>query len=376
MNILNNEDKKIQLNIDILSALKPLKGLLVHLKTDNYLPKHEETNKNLIMTDDKLQTSSTLPKNQLSNEFILYDNISKQSFTTESILKPIPCYPNPNKFSQFIYQTQMNPFIHFPNITFNYPDHNDIYCNPAKIPFFHFKQNYPFYNPYKTLTNPEVEYGNDLLITFNDNNKNTQKSAENKKEFISINKNNNKKINAKKTDKLLNKKRIFKTHNQFIIDDVIKNNNNLINNNEKTRTKTYEFILEKKEPQKEDSKITPGKNMFSIYKKSKYVFKRRKQRIKQPLKTIEVKCGHEGCDGVFKTKKHLAFHHYKMSIECHNDTLSLLKLISSVKKIFLKVTENKSEKIIEKYYSLYKESMNNISLDEHIGAIAGYNLKD
>ena len=85
-----------------------------------------------------------------------------------------------------------------------------------------------------------------------------------------------------------------------------------------------------------------------------------------------MKCGHEGCEGDFKTKKQLVFHHYKMSIECHNDTIALLKLISYIKKLLKK--ENNIN--IEKYSLLYKEAMNNIPLDAYINAITGYNFED
>ena len=121
--------------------------------------------------------------------------------------------------------------------------------------------------------------------------------------------------------------------------------------------------------------------MFNIYKKSKYTFKKRKKRIKSGLniKNYEINCGHEGCEEVFKTKKQLIFHHYKKSIECHNDTISLLRLILNVKKILLEIDKNdknKENNILEKYSSLYKETMKKISLDEHIEAIVGFDFED
>ena len=78
--------------------------------------------------------------------------------------------------------------------------------------------------------------------------------------------------------------------------------------------------------------------MFSVYKKSKYIFRKRKKRINNNfnLSRIKINCSHKGCESNFKTQKQLFFHHYKMSIECHYDNISLLKMISSVKKILLK----------------------------------------
>ena len=202
-------------------------------------------------------------------------------------------------------------------------------------------------------------------------NKTAQKSTINKKEIIQIKKD----INQKKINNLLNKKRISETEIKINKDDVIKNNNLIINK------MTSLFVIEKKEPSQLTPKKITKKYMFSIYKKSKYIFRKRKPKIKkiQDMSSIKINCGHEGCEVVFKTKKHLIFHHYKISSECHNDTIILLKMISFVKKLLLKENKNNDEldknKILEKYSLLYEETMKNISLDEHIDTIVGFYLK-
>ena len=66
-----------------------------------------------------------------------------------------------------------------------------------------------------------------------------------------------------------------------------------------------------------------------------------------------------------------------MNLECHNDTINLLKMIFLTKKILLtKVEENERRKILDKYSELYKETMNNISLDEYIETLVGCNFED
>ena len=119
--------------------------------------------------------------------------------------------------------------------------------------------------------------------------------------------------------------------------------------------------------------------MFTIIKKSAYNYRKRKQRKRKIFNGIKAKiiCGHKGCEGVFKTKKQLIYHHYKMSAECHNDTITFLKMIYLVKALLLKSLDNNiSKDIIEKYSELYKQTMKEISLDEHIETLVGYNLDD
>ena len=97
------------------------------------------------------------------------------------------------------------------------------------------------------------------------------------------------------------------------------------------------------------------------------------------MKKKEINCEHEGCEVIFRTKKQLIYHHYKFSEECHNDTINLLKMISNAKKILLKKEKsgaNQDNNSFEKYSLLYKETMNNISLNEYMDVIAGLNFED
>ena len=257
------------------------------------------------------------------------------------MLKPIPHYPN--KFeNQTINYCKMGTSMPVIKGNLIFPNCCENNNNFVSFPFFQKQSNYPQFNQYPTL----IQLENGLLINPDVKNTNNNRYISNKKEFIKINKD----IKQKEINKLLNKKRIAVNNNQLKNNDIIKNNN--LNKNNK---KANKLTIEKKYPKKAISKMSSKKNMFTIYKKSKY--KRRKKRIKKSL-NIKIKCGHEGCNGIFYTKKHLAFHHYKMSNECHKDSLTLLKMITSVKKILLKVSDNKNGRIIENYRIEYGSKFN------------------
>ena len=127
----------------------------------------------------------------------------------------------------------------------------------------------------------------------------------------------------------------------------------------------------------QDNKENPSKkNLFTVIQKI-IIFTKKENKEKKIINGIkkQIKCGHEGCEGIFKTKKQLVFHHYKMNSECHNDTINLIKMINLTKKILLKKVWQK-EKFLEKYSELYKETMKKISLDEHIETLIGLNFED
>lgn len=317
---LTKEEKKFKLNMEILSSLKPLKGKSINLQSDYIFQKKEkeDTNKNNAYTfEDLLSTSNSIPK-------ISQNKIQNKSYTTNSAFKPISINQSPHR-SQTLnyYNTEYNSLMSFPNIFFD----NQKIFNQNMINNF--------------LINQNIFLNNNLL--------NKKRKSENEKI-------------QKKNDDIIKKNNYLK--------------NEIINNNKKNV-----FIVTKKEETKitpKISEISSKKNMFNVYKKSKYIFRKRRRRVKKELhiKNIKNSCGHEGCEGVFKTKKQLFFHHYKMSIDCHKDTISLLKLIFNLKKILLNIDENKEKKIFENISSLYKETLKNVSMDEYIEAIVGFNFED
>ena len=114
-------------------------------------------------------------------------------------------------------------------------------------------------------------------------------------------------------------------------------------------------------------------SLFQVIKKSSY--KKRKKYLKRIEKNIKTNCSHFGCETTFRTKKQALYHHYKMSRECHEDTINLIKMISETKKILLKnIKENKV--LLENYSNLYENSMKEISLSDYIDIITGFNITD
>ena len=97
--------------------------------------------------------------------------------------------------------------------------------------------------------------------------------------------------------------------------------------------------------------------------------------VKKEEKKKNYNCKHSGCDSIFRTKKLAFYHHLKMSPECQEDSISLLKLIYETKKIVLKnIDKNKNS--LDKYSSLYENSLKNLSFYGYIKTYTGFKLTD
>ena len=96
---------------------------------------------------------------------------------------------------------------------------------------------------------------------------------------------------------------------------------------------------------------------------------------KKEEKKKNYNCKHSGCDSIFRTKKLAFYHHLKMSPECQEDSISLLKLIYETKKIVLKNID-KNTNSLEKYSSLYENSLKNLSFYGYIKMYTGFKLND
>ena len=381
----NNADKNYQLNMEILSSLKSLPGKVVNLQSEKYIFKNDEINMNkkVMFPEEKFTTSSSISKelfcDPFSNEI---DKIHKKSYTTNSVFKPIPNLPIKKTTMNYYNLSSMMSFSDFlvPN-----PNQNYTAFNPLKITNSSFSKNsfYPVNNPDNNLINPintinpiniinpvtpffqnftqiplfteQIIKKNNFIQTKNNILLNKKRNADTE---ININNNNNTK---EKKEKEL---------------DIIKNNNIIKNNIQKPKST---FFCIKQKP-KQILEIPKKKNnLFITIQKSNYIYRKRKPRKKKLLNGIKnkMKCGHDGCEAIFKTKKQLLYHHFKMSVECHNDTVNLLKMIYLTKKLLLKKADEKEkEKILKKYSKLYKETMNNISLDEYIETLVGFNFED
>lgn len=128
---------------------------------------------------------------------------------------------------------------------------------------------------------------------------------------------------------------------------------------------TIKYIDIKKEYDEEEDKKMKSKKSKKIKKKIN----------SETVNNKKYSCEHIGCKSCFDTKKLGIFHHFKMSPECQEDSIYLLKLIFETKKLLLKNIE-KNEIIFGKLSSLYEEAMKGISLDEYIKIYAGLKIKD
>jgi hypothetical protein len=217
-----------------------------------------------------------------------------------------------------------------------------------------FSQN-PFnsFGTLNALNTPTIPL-NDIYLNKNNNSNNI------KNIFLGQKRNSDEKTEEKEIGKIFNnKKNIFFQINPQKKESNLNLNNNSTNNIINTNSQ----------------ETTNKRNLFTVIPKSTYNYKKRKPRKRKAFTGIKKKltCSHHGCEGTFKTKKQLLYHHYKMNPQCQNDTIAILKMIYNIK-ILLK--NNNLEKNKKKFGELYKQTMKNVSLDEHIETLVGYNFED
>jgi hypothetical protein len=369
---IRNKGENYKMSLNILSSLKSIPGKIIKLQSNSFQSKNENLDKDKSFndTEDKYSTFNTLSKDMLSNEYY-YKKTLEVLCSQNSPFKQYPYYNQ----AKLVYYTQ------------NYFNYNSLMF----LPNFQFSnQNYMIY-PYKTLNSVYQMKSTNCFKEFTVNPSNyiinkdsipvrnvpvTQIPID-----ISEKDDDNYEITQIKNNNFLNIENINKNKINIINNDVIKNNNVLNKKRNRTESNNIYFLV-KKEQKKPFVHLSSKNKLFNVYKKSKYIFRKRKKRIKTNfnLSRIKINCSHKGCESNFKTQKQLVFHHYKMSIECHYDTISLLKMISSVKKILLNQAKKNNEinenNILEKYYLLYKETMKNIPFEEYIQSIVGSNFED
>ena len=369
---IGNKGENYKMSLDILSSLKSIPGKIIKLQSDNFQTEKENFNKDKTFndTEEKFSTLNTLSKDILSKEY--YYMKSREELCSQNSF-----------FIQYLYNNQAQLGYH----TQNYFNYN----SSMLLPGLQFPIQKYMINPYNTFNSVCPIKSINCFQEFKVNPSN---SIFNKISFpmrkvpviqipidTSSKDDDKSQITQNKKNNLLNKENINKKIN-IINNDVTKNNNSILNKKRNRTESNNLYFLVKKEQKKPIDNFSFKKNLFNVYKKSKYVFRKRKKRSKNylNLNRIKINCPHKGCESVFKTKKQLAFHHYKMSIECHYDTISLLKMIAFVKKLLLKQAKKTKEinvkNILEKYSLLYKETMNNIPFEEYIETIVGFNLED
>ena len=408
----SNNENNYALNMEILSSLKSLPGKVVNLQSDKYIFKNEEINKKVIFPGEKFTTSSSISKELFCDPFFNdTEKNHKRSYTTNSVFKPIANYPlkksttnyyglnsmlsysdflmpnptpfNPLKitnssFSKNSFHPMLNPDIPLINpINSINPINTFTQINPINNPINTITSFFPNFTP---LFSDQIIKKNNCMQTKNNFLLNKKRNADND---ININTNTN--ICLNNFNNISIKENTEKEDNN---NEIKENKNDCISTNIKTnkintpKAKSTFFCIKQSKNKSENCENSfHKKNLFTVIQKSSYIYRKRKPR-KKKLNGINSKklCGHEGCEGIFKTKKQLLYHHYKMNIECHNDTISLLKMINLVKNIILKNvhTLKEDDKIsnISNISDLYKETMKKISLDEHIETLVGFNFED
>ena len=374
-------DKNYQKNMEILSSLKSIPGKVVNLQSDNFI--NDEFNKKLSYREGKKTTSSSISK--VSKDFFcdqIEEKINQKKLnTTNSVFKPM-FNPPPKKSTMNYYS--YNTLLSVPELCLQ----NQIGNGPNKITNSSFSKN-SFYamnqnmEPNLNLFN-QINIGNqmnnlnqpNLFNQFNIFNNNPINPFNSLNNINPLNTNianispNNIYLNATNNNLILNKKRnleekeekknikkciIFKINDSKDNKDNIDNIDNNINSSISSQPKRN--------------------NLFTVIQKSTYKYKKRKPRKKKFFNGIKKKiiCSHNGCEATFKTKKQLVYHHYKMNPQCHNDTIYILKMINYLKTLLKK---NNKENNIKKFGELYKETMKNISLEEHIESLVGFNFED
>jgi len=387
---ISTSDKNYQKNMEILTSIKPIKGKVINLQSENFI--NDEFNKKLTYREGKKTTSSSISK--VSKDFF-YDSIeekmnNKKYNTTNSVFKPMLNPPQKKStLNYFPYNTNLS----IPELCLQNPMGN----GPNKLTNSSFSKN-SFY-----AMNPNMEQNSNLFnqMNFQGNQMNNLNQL-NPYNFFNNNPNPINSINALNILNPTNTNFVnFNfSQNNFFINTT--NNNNLVLNKKRNYEDKFEekpeeknikkcifFKINNSTDKKEhinninnnniinhsfDSNIKKN-NLFTVIPKSSYNYKKRRPRKKKIFNGIrrKISCSHYGCEATFKTKKQLVYHHYKMNPQCQNDTILILKMINYLKNILIK---NNKEKNKQKFGELYEETMKNIPLDEHIETLVGFNFED
>ena len=143
--------------------------------------------------------------------------------------------------------------------------------------------------------------------------------------------------------------------------------NNFFRNNESSD----KYILLNKKRISEEINSKNSKDLFN----NTFEIKENEKCKEKSQKRKKYYCKHNGCDIGFRTKKLANFHHLKMSPECQEDSIYILKLIYRTKKLLLKNIKN-NKKSFDEFSSIYENSLKDLSLYEYIKIYSGFKIKD
>ena len=332
-------------------------------KTNNYLFNGgiNNTNLNYNLYNNYQKNSSNLIQNvspNLDNQFLISHSNHPSIFSFKSDLKNNNYLWSDIKFTQ-------NSFT--PNIFLYNSENNNVKGN---------------INNNTKLSQLSYQYSNfvndDLLKKKKSTTNLLKKNSSGSIQDIEI---NNKQLNQD-NNSILDKNINYIKNNKIQIKEKIINNEeekfeNDIISKEKNKNKRIFFNIEKFCDDEEDDTIyhninnnkIESNNLFNCYLKKK---KKRK-------KIIEVynkyKCCHPKCDCSYKTEKQLQNHHFKMSQECQQDSVQIIKLIHDSKNILKNIIKH-SKKKKSKFEKLYDDFVNKISLKNYFEFIAGSHFND
>ena len=334
----NEENNLFQMNLNLLSSLKPVKS-------------------NIIPLENKINDPFLMNSFNNVNEELKYGNVTKNLFNPNLN----SAFTNFNFFNSNNYNVYNNTNLSFKNNKrttngFFFNNENNI-NNISNI------NNFTALS-YESLNDKNAN--NNLPLALN--NKFSQDSFY-KNNFLCCNDN------------------IFNNYNNSQLSFFLQNNPENIDNNFLNKKRKNSELKEKKE--KNDKKV-----LFKIDNTEKYSSS--KENSKQEIKYAKVFfqcfhtkkknkkykninkgffCEHPFCEFQFKSSEQLQNHHYKMMSECQNDSIVLLKLIYKTKKYLLKKIKNDEEKM--KYFSdIYEKSMKSNRLNKYIDTINGMHLAD
>ena len=103
--------------------------------------------------------------------------------------------------------------------------------------------------------------------------------------------------------------------------------------------------------------------------------KKKKKRKKISEIYNKYKCCHPKCECSYKTEKQLQSHHFKMTQECQQDSVQIIKLIHDSKNILKNIIKYNKKKRV-KFEKLYDDFVNKISLKNYFEFIAGSHFND
>ena len=224
------DEKNYQLNLDILSSLKPLQGKIINLKEQENYFKNVDPNQNI---EDNYSTSNTMP-NIFFEQFFSNENFKRQ-YTDNSFFKQIlNISPQLGYNTMNFYNSLSNFFC--PNFFPANQIPNTNIINPYIISNLYKSINskYPIINTENLFLNKPLQHL--VSIPINQNSI-AQIPSINKGEIIS--ENNDMKINQKKNNYLLNKKRNNDTNINIKKNEFIKKNKYLGKINNKSNNSLF-----------------------------------------------------------------------------------------------------------------------------------------